>query len=68
MTSGNIKPANGHPDIDFKANAGLIDHYCPFCDKKLFKGNVASFNMVCSNCNKLVRSQKDYHKENKTPL
>ncbi len=34
----------------------LTDYFCPFCNFKLFRGNVTEFNMVCSNCNKLVRS------------
>lgn len=52
------KPENGvrQPIINFKTNTGLTDYYCPFCDKKLFRGKVNEFNMVCSHCNKLVRS------------
>ncbi len=39
-----------------KTNVELIDYFCPFCNFKLFRGNVIEFNMVCSQCNKLVRS------------
>ncbi len=39
-----------------KTNVELIDYFCPFCNYKLFRGNVIEFNMVCSQCNKLVRS------------
>jgi uncharacterized Zn finger protein (UPF0148 family) len=44
------------PIIDYEATAGLTDYFCPFCNHKLFRGKVTEFNMVCSNCNKLVRS------------
>lgn len=52
MISKNEKPMEA-----FNPVACLMDYFCPFCDQKLFKGNVANFNMVCSNCNKQVRSQ-----------
>lgn len=45
------------PIIDFEVTAGLTDYFCPFCNQKLFRGKVSQFNMVCSNCNKLVRSK-----------
>jgi len=44
------------PVTGVKNTNGLIDYFCPFCDKKLFRGKVKEFNMVCPNCNKLVRS------------
>ncbi len=44
------------PVIVDKANVKLIDYFCPFCNSKLFRGNVLEFNIVCSQCNKLVRS------------
>ncbi len=52
------KSDNGvqNPIVNFQATTGLTDYFCPFCDKKLFRGKVKEFNMVCSNCNKLVRS------------
>lgn len=34
----------------------LKDYYCPFCNAKLFRGNVKDFKMVCQNCNRLVDS------------
>jgi hypothetical protein len=42
----------------------LTDYFCPFCNFKLFRGNVKEFNMVCSQCNKLVRSAKISNPEN----
>lgn len=45
------------PIINLKETEGLIDYYCPFCNQKLFRGKVTHFNMVCSNCNRLVRSE-----------
>lgn len=47
------------PIINFKSTDGLQDYFCPFCGHKLFRGKVSEFNMVCSNCNKLVRSQEN---------
>ncbi len=68
------KPENDirQPIINFKTTTGLTDYYCPFCDKKLFRGKVKEFNMVCSNCNKLVRSsdiptQSNAANENSNP-
>ncbi|MBU1340096.1 MAG: hypothetical protein KKE44_00375 [Proteobacteria bacterium] len=54
------------PIINFKAIEGLTDYFCPFCDQKLFRGKVNEFNMVCSSCNKLVRSSniEDFKKTN----
>jgi len=48
---------NDKPMENYQPMAGLTDYFCPFCSQKLFRGKVANFNMVCSNCNKLVRSQ-----------
>ena len=45
-----------NPATGVKHPTGLIDYFCPFCDRKLFRGKVNEFNMVCPNCNKLVRS------------
>jgi uncharacterized Zn finger protein (UPF0148 family) len=59
MTKDNTKTANTQPIINFKTTNGLTDYYCHFCDQKLFRGKVVSFNMVCPNCNKLVRSKPD---------
>ncbi|MCP3941189.1 MAG: hypothetical protein GY710_06880 [Desulfobacteraceae bacterium] len=42
--------------INDKTNIELTDYFCPFCNYKLFRGNVIEFNIVCSQCNKLVRS------------
>jgi len=44
------------PVVQEKTKVELTDYFCPFCNFKLFRGNVTEFNMVCSNCNKLVRS------------
>jgi hypothetical protein len=44
------------PLIQKETTVELTDYFCPFCNFKLFRGNVADFNMVCSNCNKLVKS------------
>lgn len=60
------------PIIDYEATAGLTDYFCPFCNHKLFRGKVTEFNMVCSNCNKLVRSSnipapKDLNQEESEP-
>ena len=44
------------PGIQKETKVELTDYFCPFCNFKLFRGNVTEFNMVCSNCNKLVRS------------
>jgi len=60
MAEDDTQTANEQPIINFKSTADLTDYYCPFCNQKLFRGKVNTFNMVCSNCNKLVRSQKDY--------
>ena len=46
----------GLTPVIHRTNVELIDYFCPFCNYKLFKGNVIEFNMVCSQCNKLVRS------------
>ncbi|SDT85777.1 hypothetical protein [Desulfobacula phenolica] len=51
------------PIIDYEATADLTDYFCPFCNHKLFRGKVTEFNMVCSNCNKLVRSSNIPAKE-----
>lgn len=59
MTSDNKTQS---PIIDFEVTAGLTDYFCPFCNQKLFRGKVSQFNMVCSNCNKLVRSEKTAEK------
>ena len=53
----NIMQKNEKLMETFNPVACLTDYFCPFCGQKLFKGNVANFNMVCSNCNKLVRSR-----------
>ncbi|MCG8635332.1 MAG: hypothetical protein MI863_15985 [Desulfobacterales bacterium] len=34
----------------------LKDYYCPFCNHKLFRGDVKEFKMVCQECNRLVDS------------
>lgn len=34
----------------------LKDYFCPFCNHKLFRGNVTAFKQVCLECNKLVDS------------
>lgn len=47
---------SGTPVIQEKTKVELTDYFCPFCNFKLFRGNVLDFNMVCSQCNKLVRS------------
>ncbi len=44
------------PIVPQRTAVELKDYFCPFCNFKLFRGNVAKFNMVCSQCNKLVRS------------
>ncbi len=44
------------PIIQNNTNVELTDYFCPFCNYKLFRGNVIEFNMVCSHCNKLVKS------------
>lgn len=57
------------PIINQSSDDGFKDHFCPFCNHKLFRGKVKKFNMVCSYCNKLVRSElisttaNDVHKE-----
>ena len=70
MTTTDNKTDNEQPGDNVKATetAGLTDYYCPFCGQKLFRGKVATFNMVCSNCNKLVRSQEDYALKDENPL
>ena len=37
-------------------NVKLKDYYCPFCNYKLFRGNVNEFKLVCQECNRLVDS------------
>jgi len=64
MAADDTQTENEQPIINFKSTADLTDYYCPFCNQKLFRGKVTTFNMVCSNCNKLVRSEQDYHKDN----
>jgi uncharacterized Zn finger protein (UPF0148 family) len=44
------------PIMEEKTAVELTDYHCPFCNFKLFRGHVTDFNMVCSQCNKLVRS------------
>ncbi len=56
------------PVIMNKANVELIDYFCPFCNSKLFRGNVIEFNIVCSQCNKLVRSAMISTKEEDSDL
>jgi len=59
MNVDDPKTENEDPIIHLKATVGLTDYYCPFCNHKLFRGKVATYTMVCSNCNKLVRSTQD---------
>ncbi len=68
MASDTTKTFNEQPIINFKTTAGLTDYYCPFCNHKLFRGKVATFNMVCSNCNKLVRSEQHYHSKDEKKI
>ncbi|MBA3008866.1 MAG: hypothetical protein KKF12_08740 [Proteobacteria bacterium] len=49
------------PFIADKIAVELIDYFCPFCNFKLFKGDVSDFNIVCSQCNKLVKHNKLSH-------
>ncbi|MEH0019905.1 MAG: hypothetical protein V6Z89_09630 [Desulfobacter sp.] len=35
----------------------LKDYFCPFCNHKLFRGNVNEFKLVCQECNRLVDSR-----------
>ncbi|MCP3874231.1 MAG: hypothetical protein GY699_13880 [Desulfobacteraceae bacterium] len=65
MASSSIKTDKDKPIINFQTTSDLTDYYCPFCNQKLFRGKVAHFNMVCSNCNQLVRSLDNDKKENK---
>lgn len=53
-----------NPYENHKKTNGLTDYFCPFCDHKIFRGKVAEFNMVCPNCNKLVRSSNIPAQEN----
>ena len=46
------------PIISNKTMVELTDYFCPFCNHKLFRGNVKEFNMVCSHCNKLIKSKE----------
>jgi len=56
------------PIITAKTTVELKDYFCPFCNHKLFRGNVTGFNMVCSQCNKLVKSKEiPLREENKYP-
>lgn len=41
-----------HGEKEFK------DYFCPFCDYKLFRGQVRDYKMVCHKCNRLVDSKK----------
>ena len=45
-----------HPDDPNVQNAKLKDYFCPFCNHKLFRGNVNEFKLVCQECNRLVDS------------
>ncbi len=51
------KDSTQNPIIQLKPTQGLTDYFCPFCGQKLFRGNVKHFNMVCGNCNRLVKSE-----------
>jgi DNA-directed RNA polymerase subunit RPC12/RpoP len=47
-----------NPMEEYQPAPDLKDYFCPFCGHKLFKGKVAQLSMVCSNCNKLVRTER----------
>lgn len=55
MTDDKLEPTMEKPIIQLTPVQGLIDYFCPFCNFKLFRGKVKHLNMVCSNCNRLVR-------------
>ncbi len=55
MTVDNVKPENEEPIIQLTPVQGLMDYFCPFCNRKLFRGRVKLLNMVCDNCNRLVK-------------
>jgi len=59
---------NVTPVIKDKTEVELKDYLCPFCNFKLFRGNVTEYNMVCSQCNKLVRSSMISNSENDPEL
>lgn len=68
MTVDNPKTENENLIINLKNTTELINYYCPFCNHKLFRGKVATYTMVCSSCNKLVRSPQDDIVENEEQL
>ncbi|MCF6248232.1 MAG: hypothetical protein L3J69_12855 [Desulfobacula sp.] len=57
MAADTQKHSTKDPIITLKPTQGLIDYFCPFCTQKLFRGNVKQFNLVCGNCNKLIKSE-----------
>ncbi len=57
MASDTFNNETVTPIIDFGPTFGLTDYFCPFCNEKLFRGKVTRFSMVCSGCNKLVKSE-----------
>lgn len=61
MTIDSDNNGNGAPFNGNKIAVELTDYFCPFCNFKLFKGDVSDFNIVCSQCNKLVRHNKLSH-------
>ncbi len=32
-------------------------YFCPYCQKRLFKGHIKTLRMTCPNCNRLIESK-----------
>jgi acetyl-CoA carboxylase beta subunit len=32
-------------------------YFCPYCQKRLFKGHIETLRMTCPNCNRLIESE-----------
>jgi hypothetical protein len=43
------------PIISGNEKSGMRDYFCPFCNGKLFRGNVAVVNMSCPHCFRYIR-------------
>ena len=61
MTDDNVVLPDEKPIIQLTPVQGLNDYFCPFCNYKLFRGKVKQLNMVCPNCNRLVKDS-DFEK------
>jgi len=51
-TMDKIRLNGGEP-----AGNPAVWHFCPHCQKRLFKGHIKTLRMTCPNCNRLIESK-----------